>query len=53
MASLTPESVQNIIDALADLTGQTAQMLTLNSSIVDSLTDVQWADIRAKNWNVG
>lgn len=51
--NLTAESIQSIIDALADLTGGTAQTLTLPSNIVDTLTDEQWSIILSKNWIVG
>lgn len=47
---LTAESVQSIIDGLADLTGGTAQKIEFYSTISDSLTDEQLAQIWAKNW---
>lgn len=47
---LTDESVQSIIDGLADLTGGTAQKIEFYSTISDSLTDEQLAQIWAKNW---
>lgn len=50
--NLSDESVQNIIDCLADLTGQTAQTLTLHSTVKGKLTDAQRATITNKNWTL-
>lgn len=47
---LDTESVQSIIDCLADLTGQSTQTLTLHKNIV--LTDEQKATISSKNWTL-
>jgi hypothetical protein len=47
---LSPETIQSIIDGLADLTGQTAQTLTLHKEVGAKLTDEQKATITAKNW---
>lgn len=49
---LTAESVQSIIDGLADLTGGTAQTIEFHSTISNSLTDEQVLQIAAKNWTV-
>lgn len=49
---LTEESVQSIIDGLADLTGGTAQTLTLRSTVGAKLTDEQKAAASAKNWTI-
>lgn len=49
---LTNASVQSIIDHLADLTGQTAQILTLHTTVGKNLTDAQKATITAKNWTL-
>lgn len=49
---LTDESVTSIINALKDLTGQTAQSLTLNANIANKLTDEQKTTITLKNWNL-
>lgn len=49
---LTPESVQSIVDGLADLTGGTAQTLTLNADVKAKLTETQLATITGKNWNL-
>ncbi len=51
-SSLTDASVQSIIDGLADLTGGTAQTLTLHSAVKGKLTDSQIAAITNKNWNL-
>ena len=49
---LTTESVQSIIDHLKDLTGLTAQTLTLKAIVGANLTDEQKATITAKNWTL-
>ena len=49
---LTVESVQSIIDALADLTGSTTQTLTLHANVKPKLTDEQIASITSKNWTL-
>ena len=49
---LTAASVQNIIDHLKDLTGATAQTLTLHATVGGNLTDAQKAAITAKNWTL-
>lgn len=46
------DSIQSIIDGLADLTGGTTQDLTLHTNVVTRLTEAQWAQIYAKNWQV-
>lgn len=50
---LTDESIQSIIDGLADLTGADSQTVYLHSSVVSKLTDEQMTQISNKNWNVG
>lgn len=47
---LSAESVQSIIDGLADLTEADAQTITFHSSII--LTDEQKATITSKNWTL-
>lgn len=47
---LTTESVQSIIDHLADLTGKTAQTVTFHSNVL--VTAEQRAQALAKNWNI-
>ena len=49
---LDEESRQSIIDCLADLTGKTAQTLTLHATVGAKLTDAQKATITAKNWTL-
>ncbi len=49
---LSDLSIQSIIDGLADLTGDTAQTLTLHSTVGGKLTDEQKATITAKNWTL-
>ena len=49
---LSAESIQSIIDGLADLTGQTTQTLYFYSDIVVKLTDEQMLQIINKNWEV-
>ena len=49
---LTSESVQSIIDALADLTGENTQTLSLHASVKATLTEEQLASITQKNWTV-
>ena len=51
--SLTASSIQNVIDALADLTGSTSQKVTFASTVKSKLTDEQLAQISAKNWTLG
>lgn len=51
-SKLSAESVQNIIDHLADLTGATAQTLTFHATVGAKLTDAQKATITAKNWTL-
>jgi hypothetical protein len=48
--NLSPETRQSITDGLADLTGQTAQTLTVHAEVGVKLTDEQKAVITAKNW---
>lgn len=49
-SKLSAESVQSIIDGLADLMGADSQTITFHSSIV--LTDEQKATITSKNWTL-
>ena len=50
--NLTTETIQSIIDGLADLTGGTAQTLTLHADVGAKLTDAQKAAASAKNWTL-
>lgn len=49
---LDDETIQSIIDALVDLTGATAQTLTLHATTRAKLTSAQVEAIQAKNWNL-
>jgi hypothetical protein len=49
--NLTDASIESIINGLADLTGGTAQTLTLNG-VGTKLTETQRARISAKNWTL-
>lgn len=51
-ALLSAASLQSIVDALADLTGQTAQTLTLHSDAKTRLTAAQRQTITGKNWTL-
>lgn len=49
---LSNASVQSIIDALADLAGQTTQRVSFHSSVIANMTDEQLLIITAKNWTI-
>ena len=49
---LDDASIQSIIDGLADLSGATAQTLTLHATVGAKLTDAQKASASAKNWTL-
>lgn len=49
---ISNDTIQSIIDGLADLTGGTAQTLTLHATVGGKLTDEQKASITAKNWTL-
>lgn len=51
-SKLTNESVQDIIEHLADLTGATTQTLTLHADVGAKLTEEQKATITSKNWTL-
>ena len=50
---LSAESVQSIVDGLADMTGGTSYKLTLHAEVKAKLTEEQLATIAAKNWTMG
>lgn len=52
-SKLTDKSIQSIIDGLCDLTGETAQKLSLHTNVINKLTDEQKVQILSKNWTVG
>lgn len=51
-ADLSAESIQSIIDGLADLTGATAQKVIFHKDVGAKLTDEQKVAISAKNWTL-
>lgn len=51
-SNLTDATIQNIIDGLADLTGGTAQTITLHATVGGKLTAAQTAAASAKNWTI-
>ena len=51
-SQLSADTIQSVIDGLSDLTGGTAQTLTLHSTVGSKLTDTQKATITAKNWTL-
>ena len=51
-SSLSDTSIQSIIAGLADLTGATAQTLTLQADVKAKLTDAQITAITSKNWTL-
>jgi hypothetical protein len=51
-AVLSDDSIQSIIDGLADLTGSTAQTLTLHATVGAKLTQAQKDAAAAKNWTL-
>ena len=48
---LSTETIQSIIDGLADLNDSDIQTLSLHSTVLDRLTDEQYEQIFAKNWD--
>ena len=50
---LSNDSINDIIDHLADLTGETAKTISWHSSITPKLTGEQWQKIANKNWMLG
>ena len=49
---LTNESVQNVIDALVDLTGKTPLKIVLHNEVVARMSEEQKAAITSKNWTL-
>lgn len=49
---LSGESMQSILDGLADLTGSTTQTLTFHADVGARLTEEQKAAVTAKNWTL-
>lgn len=51
-SNLTDETIQSVVDGLADLTDGTAQTLTLHAAIGAKLSEEQKAAVTAKNWTL-
>lgn len=51
-SKLSDDSIQSVIDGLADLTGATAQTLTLHATVGGKLTEAQKATASNKNWTL-
>lgn len=51
-SNLSAESVQSVIDHLADLTGQTTQTLTFHATVGARLTEAQKTSITSRNWTL-
>ena len=49
---LSNTSIQNIIDGLEDLTGQTTQTITFHKDVKAKFTEEQIATITSKNWTL-
>ena len=49
---LSDETIQSIIDGLADLTEQTTQTITFHADVKAKLTEEQIATITSKNWTL-
>lgn len=49
---ISGESIQSIIDGLADLTDSDTQTLTLHATVKSKLTETQIAQITSKNWTL-
>lgn len=50
--NLSTDTIQSVIDGLADLTDSTTQTLALYATVAAKLTDEQKAAITAKNWTL-
>lgn len=50
--NLSDDSIQSIIDGLADMTGQDAKTLTFHADVKAKLTETQIATITNKNWTL-
>ena len=50
---LSAESIQSIVDGLADMTGGTSYKLTLHADVKAKLAEEQLSTIAAKNWTIG
>jgi len=50
--NLTDKTIESLTEGLVDLTGATAQKVTLNRDLGNKLTEAQKAAITAKNWTL-
>jgi hypothetical protein len=51
-SKLTTESVDSIINALADLTGADSQTLTVHKDVFDRMSNEQKSFVTSKNWTL-
>lgn len=51
-SQLSDDTIKSVIDGLADLTGSTAQTLTLHGTVKAKLTETQLTTITSKNWTL-
>ena len=51
-SNLTNETIQSIVEGLADMTGSTTQTVTFATAVVSRLTSSQLETIQNKNWQV-
>lgn len=51
-SNLDSDTIQSIVDGLADMTGGDAKTLILHSTVKGKLTETQLATITGKNWTV-
>lgn len=52
LPSLTASSVDNVLEAVSDLTGTSTQTITFNSAVYEALTEEQKALAASKNWTL-
>lgn len=52
-SKLSNETIKSIINGLADMTGETAKIITFHSDVAAKLTTDQLTTIMDKNWNIG
>lgn len=52
LPSLTASSVDNVLEAVSDLTGTSTQTITFNSAVYEALTEEQKALATSKNWTL-
>ena len=52
LPSLTASSVDNVLEAVSDLTGTSTQTITFHSAVYDALTEEQKALATSKNWTL-